>query len=93
MLEFIVELLFDILFEGTVYIYESKKVIPTPIRIFAGIIIALLYIFVSGLSIFAAIASFMDNQIVPALLFLGLGLFFLIGGFHEMKKGWRKRRA
>lgn len=90
MLEFILDFVFDIILEGTIVIISEKKV-PMPIRVIAGIIVALLYLGVSGLCFFVGVLSWGDREVVAALLFLVLGLFILIGGFIQMRKEIKRR--
>ena len=90
MLEFILDFLFDLIFEGTIIVMSEKKV-PIPIRIIAFILIAVMYIGIGGLCMYASVLAWMDKETIPAILFLGIGLFVWIGGFVQMRKEIRKK--
>lgn len=91
MLEFILDFILEILFEGTVYLFETKRRVPLPIRIFAGVICAILYIGFGGICLGAGVLALVDKEIAPGIIFVVLGLFIFIGGFREMRKGMRRR--
>lgn len=92
MLEFVLDLIFDILFEGSAYVLESKKLLPTPIRIIASIIVVLLYLGISGVCVYIGVSSWLESQILAAVLFWGLALFFIIGGFYQTRKHYKTRK-
>lgn len=90
MLEFILDFVFDLIVEGTIFAMSEKKV-SMPIRIIAFFIVALLYIGFGGLCIFASVCAWVDNDTISAILFFALGLFIFVGGFIQMRKEIKKR--
>lgn len=81
-LEFIFDIVTDILYEGTV---KNMK-LPTIIRILFVFLIFLVYLGISGVLLFLAYNACIDGDILLTIVFGGIGLFFLIGGVWETRK-------
>jgi hypothetical protein len=84
-MEFIVEFVFDLLFEGGVEITKDKK-ISKWIRYPILAIIALFFgVIIFGLIAFG-IKFLIEGEILISILFIGLGLFFLIESIYKFRK-------
>lgn len=84
-MEFIVEFVFDLLFEGGVEITKDRK-ISKWIRYPILAIIALFFgVIIFGL-IILGIKFLIEGEILIGILFIGLGLFFLIESIYKFRK-------
>lgn len=79
----ILELLLDILFDGTLHAVESKKV-PLLIRVLLGLVLAAIVLGISGLLIAAGVNS---GNIAITIL----GIAFLCAALIYAYWKWRKR--
>lgn len=68
-MEFIFELLFELVLDGTIELSKSVKV-PLPIRIILTILIALFYLAFIGLILLIGISTYKDNQIGGIIIIL-----------------------
>lgn len=80
-LEFIFDVVTDILYEGTV---KNMK-IPTILRILFVFLIFLVYLGISGVLLFLAYSAYMDGNVLMMMVFGGIGLFVLIGALVETR--------
>lgn len=90
MLEFVLDLVFDIILEGS-SVLISKTKIPIFIRVIAFIIIIGLYLAVAGLLIYIGYSAMLDKDYIAMLLLFGGALFVLICGFFQIRKELSKR--
>lgn len=80
-LDFIFDVVTDILFEGTV---KNMK-IPTILRILFVFLIFLVYLGISGGLLFLGYNAYMDGDILMAIVFGVIGIFVLIGAVFETR--------
>ena len=88
-MEFLFELLMDIIFEGVVQIGSSKKV-PMPLRVLATIISVAIFV---GLALFffvCGIGFANEGNIGAACLFIGAGLLVFIGFIYMSRKAYKE---
>lgn len=87
-MEFIIELLFEIILEGSIELGSSKKV-PIPLRILATIIILICYFGLGGFFIYMAYTEVTGGI---KLFLYAVGLFIFGGGTYIIHKMFRKKR-
>ena len=83
-MDFIIELIFEILFDGLLEISKSNRV-PKFIRYPLIIIILLFFILVIGFIFIASILAFKENKLAVLLLII-IDLFLIIGTISKLKK-------
>lgn len=89
-MDFIFELIFELIFEGSVEISSNKKIskwIRYPIL---AILISFFLIIILGL-IFLGI-SFLHESILGGIIFIALGIFFLIGSIIKFKRTYLEEK-
>lgn len=87
MLEFIFELLFEFILEGSIML-GSEKTVPMPFRILATFVILVVYFGLGGFLVYSACTGTDDGN-----LFVGaVGLFIIIGGFFMIYKMFKKKK-
>lgn len=91
-MEFVFELLFDIIIEGTLDLGTSKKV-PMVFRILALITFLALYVGIAGLLLFYGVDAFRSNDVFGGCLCILVGLGIVIGCIYMMIKRFRKGRV
>lgn len=89
-MEFLVELLFEIILEGTIAIGSEKKV-PMPLRILCLIVEWIIFFGLGGFFIYMGYESILQNDTVVAFLLLGVGGFMVIGGIFIAYKMFKKK--
>lgn len=89
-MEFVLELLFEIIVEGSIELGSEKKV-PMPFRILALLVVWTIFFGMGGLFIYGAYEAYMiqDNTYI---LFLATGLFMVVGGIFIAYKMFRKKK-
>lgn len=86
-MEFIIELLFEFILEGTIELGSHKKV-PMPLRILATMIILVCYFGLGGLLIYGAYTE----PEGPEKIFIYLcGFFIFGGGIYIVYKMYKKK--
>lgn len=90
-MDFIIELLVEIVLEGTIALGSEKK-IPMPIRILCLIIEWTIFFGLGGLFVYMGYESILQNDMAPGVLLLGLGGFMIIGGIFVAYKMFKKKR-
>ena len=90
-MEFLAELLFEIILEGTIAIGSEKKV-PLPIRILCLIVEWTIFFGLGGLFVYMGYESILENDTVVAVLLLSVGGFMIIGGIFIAYKMFKKKR-
>ncbi len=83
-MDFIFELIFELLFEGAIDVSSNRK-IGKWIRYPLILLIALVFAFVTGIIFFAAVLIY-DKSIVVSIFFVILDLALLIGSIMKFKK-------
>ena len=89
-MEFIIELLVEIVLEGTIAIGSEKKV-PMPIRILCGIIEFILFFGFGGLLVYTGYDSLLEND-TSGYFGLVIGIIIIIGGIFIVYKMFKKKR-
>jgi len=92
MLEFILDIVFDLIIEGSTMLLAEKKV-PMVIRVIAFIVVVGLYLGGAGLLIFVGYSAFIDKDYIASLILLAIVFFILIAGFIQTRKELRKRKG
>ena len=90
-MEFLAELLFEIILEGTIAIGSEKKV-PLPLRILCLLVEWAIFFGFGGLLIYMGYESALQNDTVSAVMLLGVGLLMIIGGIYIAVKMFRKKK-
>lgn len=89
-MDFLFELLFELIAEGTVELSKSIKV-PKYIRYPLIVIIILAFIAVIGVMLFAGLAALKEN-IILGIFFIALALFVLFMGIVKFRKTYLIRK-
>lgn len=89
-MEYIIEFIFELLFEGSLEISKNKKV-PKYIRYPLIVIILIFFILVIGLILLTGILSLKENIII-GLLFIIIGLLLLTLSIIKFIKIYLKRK-
>lgn len=93
-MEIILELLFEIIIEGTFELCMSKKVI-LPIRILLLILLVLIYGAVLGVIAMVGIGMWKDGNVAVALMMLGIDVFLAVvivyGVVRQYKKKYKEK--
>ena len=90
MMEFVLELIFDIIVEGSIALGSEKKV-PMPLRILALLIVLVIF---GGFAAFLFIIGYdlmIDGQTAGAVLFYAVAVFFVGGCVYQARKMFRAR--
>lgn len=87
-MEFLIEILLELIFEGSISIISDKK-IPKAIRYPLITLIMLFFVVVVGGLIFIGIIIFQQN-ILAGILIMAVGLMMLILGIVKFKKLYKK---
>ena len=90
-MEFVLELLFDIIVEGSIELGSEKKV-PTPIRIIALIVVWTIFFGMGAVFIYESYQAYLDGAMSGAVLAFVIGGFMVIGGIFIAYKMFKKKR-
>ena len=90
-MEFILELLFDIIVEGNIELGSEKKV-PMPLRIIALLVVWIIFFGMGGIFIYESYEAYLTGAMSGAWLALGVGVFLIIGGIFIAFKMFRKKK-
>lgn len=88
MVEFILDIVFDIILEGSVQLTTAKKV-PMLLRILAFLVVLALYFGVSG---FFFYIGYNEAETIGSLLCYGVGVVILIAGIYQTYKMYKQRK-
>lgn len=83
-MEFLIELILELIFEGSMEISSNRKV-PKIIRYPLIGLIFLCFLFVFGIILFVAIISYKEN-IIFSILFIIIDIFLVIGFIKKFKE-------
>ena len=83
-MEFLIELVLELIFEGSMEISSNRKV-PKIIRYPLIGLIFLLFLFVFGIILFVAIISYKES-IILSILFIIIDIFLVIGFIKKFKE-------
>lgn len=89
-MEFIMELIFDIVIEGSMEISSEKKV-PMPFRILAALLFLAFYLGVAGVLIYIGYDAMESQNPGAAVLFYAVGFGVLIGVFCMIRKTFKEK--
>ena len=90
-MEFILELLFDIIVEGSIELGSEKKV-PMPLRIIALLVVWIIFFGMGGICIYESYEEYLAGAMIGAWIALGVGVFLIIGGIFIAYKMFKKKR-
>lgn len=90
-MEFLAELLVEIVLEGTIAIGSEKKV-PMPIRILCAFVEWIIFFGFGGFLIYMGYESALQNNTISAFMLLGVGVLMIIGGIYIAVKMFRKKK-
>ena len=90
-MEFVLELLFDIIVEGSIELGSEKK-IPMPLRILALLIVWTVFFGMGGVFIYEGYNSYIAGESQGTWLALGMGIFMIIGGIFIAYKMFKKKK-
>ncbi len=95
-IEFLVELVLDILFEGGMELSADKK-LPKWVRIVAGIVLLIVFSGIVGIFLYIAYEALQEGDTVASVvsfcIAVGLVIFFVwgfISKYHEVNKNKKK---
>lgn len=91
-MEFIIELLVELIFEGAIELSKSKKT-PFLLRIFLIILIVLFFISVICLMLFISYLAFKNNWLIISLFLLFLTIIVFIQGILKFKKNYLNEKS
>ena len=89
-MEFIIELILDLLLEGSIEASKSEKV-PKPIRYILIALISLFFLAVIGLIIFIGIDT-LKNSKIGGIIVISMGVLLLILAIMKFKKIYLKKK-
>lgn len=89
-MEFLAELLMEIVLEGTIAIGSEKKV-PMPIRILCLIVEWIIFFGLGSFAVFAGYDALLEND-TTGYFILGVGILFIIGGIFIAYKMFKKKK-
>ena len=90
-MEFILELLFDIIIEGSIELGSEKKV-PMPLRIIALLVVWIIFFGMGGICIYEGYEAYVTGATPGAWLAFGFGAFMILGGVFIAYKMFRKKK-
>ncbi len=91
-MEFIIDLLFEIIVEGAVELSDNKKV-PMPLRILALIVCLITIGAIIGMVYLMGYFDLMDGYMVNATFFFAIGSCLVIAFFYIIYKEFREREV
>lgn len=90
-MEFLIELLFDIIVEGSIAI-GSEKTVPMPLRIIAVIISLIVFFGMGGAFIYMGYESFFEQDQAACIGLSIAGVFLIVGGIFIVYKMFYKKK-
>ena len=89
-MEFLFELLFEIIIEGSIEL-GSEKTVPMPIRILAAVIALAIFFGMGGLFIYMGYDEILGGDKTAAIAF-AVGALLIFGGIFVVVKMFRKKK-
>jgi NADH:ubiquinone oxidoreductase subunit 3 (subunit A) len=89
-MDFLIELLFDLVFEGMFEASNSSK-IPKPLRIVLGIILLIFVLLIIGVIALTGILVLKEN--IGGIIFILLAIFLLIKLIYEFRKKYNDKKV
>ena len=90
-MEFLLELLFEIIIEGSIEI-SSKKTVPIPLRVLPAVIVLSAYFGMGGLLIYMGYDAILGCDTAVAIALFVVSVFWLFGGISIIVKMFRKKK-
>lgn len=90
-MEFLLELLFDIILEGSFELGSSKKV-PMPLRILCLLVELTIFFGFGGVLVYIGYEAILENDTVAAVALFAVGGALIIGGIYIAYKIFRKKK-
>lgn len=90
-MEFLIELLFEIVVEGSIEL-GSEKTVPIPLRILAAFIVLAVFFGMGGLVIYMGYDEILNGDKTAAIALFVVGIFFMFGGMFIILKMFRKKK-
>lgn len=91
-MEFLFELLFEIVFEGSLELGTYRKV-PMPLRILALLVFAAIWIGITGVIFYVGYGVMKGGNIAAAVLFYVVAVGLLVGGVYAIIKKYRENNT
>ncbi len=89
-MEFLLELLFEIVVEGSIEL-GSEKTVPIPLRILAAFIVLAVFFGMGGLCIYMGYDAILVGDKTAAIAFV-VGILLMFGGMFIILKMFRKKK-
>ena len=89
-MDFLIELLFDLVFDGMFEASNSSK-IPKTLRIVLGIILLIFVLLIIGVIALTGILMMKEN--IGGIIFILLALFILIKLIYDFRKKYKNRKS
>ena len=90
-MEFLFELLFEIIIEGSIEL-GSEKTVPMPIRILAAVIALAIFFGMGGLFIYMGYDEILGGDKTAAIALFSVGALLVFGGIFVVVKMFRKKK-
>lgn len=91
-MEFLFELLFDIIVEGSIEL-GSEKTVPMPLRILAALIVLVVFFGMGGLFVYTGYEAMLGSDKVAAIALFAVGALMVLGGIFVISKMFYKKRT
>lgn len=90
-MEFLLELLFDIVVEGSIALGSEKKV-PMPLRILALLVVWTIFFGMGGVFVYEGYQAYLCGANLGVGIVSIMGIFLIFGGVFIALKMFRKRK-
>ena len=90
-MEFLFELLFDIIVEGSIEL-GSEKTVPMPLRILAAFVVLIVFFGLGGAVVYMGYDAMLENDTGAAVMLFVVGAFFVFGGIFVIFKMFQKKK-
>lgn len=90
-MEFLIELLFDIIVEGSIAL-GSEKTVPMPLRVIAVIINLIVFFGMGGVFIYMGYESLLEQDQAACIGLSVVGVFMIVGGIFIVYKMFHKKK-
>ena len=91
-MDFLFELLFDIIVEGSIEL-GSEKTVPMPLRILAAFVVLIVFFGLGGAVAYMGYEAMLENDTGAAVMLFVVGAFFVFGGIFVIFKMFQKKRT
>ena len=90
-MEFLLELLFDIIVEGSIEL-GSEKTVPMPLRILAALIVFVVFFGMGGLFVYGGYEAMLGSNKGAGIALFVVGAFMMFGGIFVIFKMFQKKK-